>query len=203
WSSDVCSSDLREDEMDQLLRAGVFVDLYRVVKQSMRASVETYSLKELEVFYGFERMTPLMDARRSLRQLECALELNDVGNLSEDVCKTVQAYNREDCISTLKLRNWLENIRHDLIARGNIISRPVVESDKAPEPIDERRARVLELMQRLLRNVSDDPAARTADDQARWIMAHQMEWPRRGDKVSRWEYYGLREVTDGELLQEG
>src|SRR5207247_7740602 len=65
----------REDEMDQLLRAGVFVDLYRVVKQSMRASVETYSLKELEVFYGFERMTPLMDARRSLRQLECALEL--------------------------------------------------------------------------------------------------------------------------------
>jgi len=192
----------REDEMDQLLRAGVFVDLYRVVKQSMRASVETYSLKELEVFYGFERMTPLMDARRSLRQLECALELNDVGNLSEDVCKSVQAYNREDCVSTLELRNWLENIRHDLIARGNIISRPVVESDKAPEPIDERRARVLELTQRLLRNVSDDPAARTADDQARWIMAHLLEWHRREDKVSWWEYYRLRELTDEELLQE-
>src|SRR6266516_1199709 len=26
----------------------------------MRASVETYSLKELEVFYGFQRMTPLI-----------------------------------------------------------------------------------------------------------------------------------------------
>src|SRR5438093_8606047 len=119
----------REDEMDQLLRAGVFVDLYRLVKQSMRASVETYSLKELEVFYGFDRMTPLMDARRSLRQLECALESNDVGNLSEDVCKSVQAYNREDCVSTLELRNWLENISHDLIASCDIHSRALDYAD--------------------------------------------------------------------------
>src|SRR5207249_11205118 len=74
----------REDEMDQLLRAGVFVDLYRVVKQSMRASLETYSLKELEVFYGVERKTALTEARRTVRQLECALELNDVGKVSED-----------------------------------------------------------------------------------------------------------------------
>src|SRR5438034_9680209 len=113
-------------------------------------------------------MTPVMDARRSLRQLECALALNDVGNLSEDACKTVQAYNREDCISTLELRNWLENIRHDLIARGNIISRPVVESDKAPEPIDEQRARVRELMNTLLSKVSDDPTARNSAHTARW-----------------------------------
>src|SRR5207253_2650412 len=113
----------REAEMDQLLRGNVFVDLYRVVKQSLRASVETYSLKELETFYGFERTTALMDARQSLRQIECALELNDIANLPEDVRQIVEAYNREDCISTLMLRNWLEKIRHERIAAGHSIPR--------------------------------------------------------------------------------
>src|SRR5215472_11895309 len=32
------------DEVDQLLRAGAFVDLYRVVRQGLRASVESYSI---------------------------------------------------------------------------------------------------------------------------------------------------------------
>src|ERR1700678_982275 len=43
------------DEVDQLLRAKIFVDLYRVVRQSLRASVESYSIKKLEEFYGLTR----------------------------------------------------------------------------------------------------------------------------------------------------
>ena len=45
----------RESELDQLLRGGVFVDLYRVVRQGIRASVESYSIKRLEPLYGFKR----------------------------------------------------------------------------------------------------------------------------------------------------
>jgi hypothetical protein len=33
-----------EDLVDQLLRAGIFVDLYRIVRQALRASVESYSI---------------------------------------------------------------------------------------------------------------------------------------------------------------
>src|SRR5437667_2152226 len=90
----------REDEIDRLLRAGIFVDLYGITKQSLRASVETYSLKDLEVFFGFVRKTDLRDARTGLRNLECALELNEVDTVSPSVRSTVEAYNREDCIST-------------------------------------------------------------------------------------------------------
>ena len=79
----------REDEIDRLLRAGVFVDLYGITKQSLRASVETYSLKDLEVFFGFERKTDLRDARTSLRTLESALELNEVDTVSPSVRATV------------------------------------------------------------------------------------------------------------------
>ena len=45
----------REEEVDRLLRGGVFVDLHRAVRQGIRASVESYSIKRLEPLYGFTR----------------------------------------------------------------------------------------------------------------------------------------------------
>ena len=43
----------REEELDQLLRGRVFVDLYRVVRQGLRVGVERYSIKNLEPLYGY------------------------------------------------------------------------------------------------------------------------------------------------------
>ena len=36
----------REKDVDRLLRGGIFVDLYRAVRQGLRASVESYSIKK-------------------------------------------------------------------------------------------------------------------------------------------------------------
>ncbi len=38
--------------MDGLFRLGVFTDLYRVVRQGVRAGVENYSIKRLEPLCG-------------------------------------------------------------------------------------------------------------------------------------------------------
>src|SRR5206468_8701 len=65
----------REAEVDRLLRAGRFVDLHAVVKQSLRASVEEYSIKRLEPLYGFERKQALDEAGAALRVVERAVEL--------------------------------------------------------------------------------------------------------------------------------
>ena len=65
----------REDEIDRMLRAGLFIDLHTVLKRALRASVEQYSLKALEVFHDFQRAVPLEEARRAMRQMEHALEL--------------------------------------------------------------------------------------------------------------------------------
>src|SRR5258708_13004846 len=65
----------REDEIDRLLRAGTLVDLHQAFKQGVRASVEEYSLKKLEAFYGFERKTPLDESRAAMRYVEHPLEL--------------------------------------------------------------------------------------------------------------------------------
>jgi hypothetical protein len=54
----------RADELDQLLRAGVFVDLYRVVRKALRAGVDSYSIKKLEPFYGLSREVDLHQVSR-------------------------------------------------------------------------------------------------------------------------------------------
>ncbi len=56
----------REDDVDRMLRAHLFVDLYSVVKNGIRASVESYSIKKLEPLYGYERITELSDANKAV-----------------------------------------------------------------------------------------------------------------------------------------
>ena len=49
----------RGEQLDELLRGERFVDLHAVVRQALRAGVESYSIKKLEQFYGFTRAFPL------------------------------------------------------------------------------------------------------------------------------------------------
>ena len=64
----------REDEVDNLFRLGVFVDLYRVVRQGLRAGVESHSIKRLEPLCGYGRQLDLREATRILIGLEAGLE---------------------------------------------------------------------------------------------------------------------------------
>src|SRR5205823_3814526 len=64
----------REAEVDRLLRGRVLVDLYRVVRQSVRIGTESYSLKELESLYRGKRSTEIVDAAGSIVAYEDWLE---------------------------------------------------------------------------------------------------------------------------------
>ena len=75
----------REAEVDRMLRAGLFVDLHAVVRRALRASVERYSIKDLEQFYGFSRAVELADANINLRVVERALEASAVDAITPDV----------------------------------------------------------------------------------------------------------------------
>ena len=65
----------REEEIDSMLRAGLFVDLHAVFKQALRAGVEEYSLKTLEHFAGFKRSIHKDDSRAAMRYITHSLEL--------------------------------------------------------------------------------------------------------------------------------
>lgn len=87
------------DEVDRLLRGGVFVDLFQVVRQGLRASVESYSIKKLEPFYGFTRDRALPEATRALESLETFFSLGETKVDLGVIRDTVEEYNRDDCVS--------------------------------------------------------------------------------------------------------
>ncbi|MEY9583332.1 TM0106 family RecB-like putative nuclease [Sinorhizobium fredii] len=192
----------RESEVDNLLRGNVLVDLYSVARNAIRASVESYSIKKLEPFYGFERSTPLREANVALSALQVALELDDGRSVSDDTKAVVAAYNDDDCRSTEALRDWLERLRADAAASGIVIDRPSPENEAPSESVSEREARVAELIERLTRDVPVDAAERTPAEHGRWILAHSLGWHRREAKAGWWEYFRLCDLTAEELLDE-
>ena len=193
----------REDEIDRMLRAGVLVDLHQAFKQGVRASVEEYSLKKIEAFYGFNRETPLEKSRSAMRYVEHRLELGwGEEVLPEEIREVMEGYNREDCVSTAKLREWLEACRKTLLRSGTEVPR-FVDRDEAPsEELDERQRRVAALVERLTDGIPTDFQARTNDQQARWLLGQLEDWHRREDKATYWEGYRLADLDDAHLLED-
>ena len=64
----------RENEIDILLRTKCFVDLHRILKQSIRAGVERYSLKDLEKYHRFVREMDLRKVSKIKADYEFLLE---------------------------------------------------------------------------------------------------------------------------------
>jgi predicted RecB family nuclease len=192
----------REDQLDRMLRAYLLVDLHTVTRRSLRASVEHYSLKALEPFYGFERMTPLEDARAALRQVQHALELGEAVQLDQSLCKTIAEYNADDCNSTRALRDWLETERRQLQQAGQSIPRPVHADGAPPAVLDERQQRTAALGATLRNGIPADASERNSEQTAQWLLSHLLDWHRREVKSEYWEYYRLGSLSDEELLDE-
>ena len=95
-----------ESRLDQWLRERRFVDLYAVVRGGVFASESSYSLKDLEAFYDMPRMGEVTTAGGSIVAYEKWRDTGDAGILAE-----IEDYNRIDCISTERMRNWLLEMR--------------------------------------------------------------------------------------------
>jgi len=192
----------REDEIDRVLRAGLFVDLHTVLKRSVRASVEEYSLKALEVFHEFGRAIPLEQARKAMRLMEHGLELSSMDLVDEPTRDTVLRYNSDDCLSTLSLRNWLERLRSTLMEKGIAVPRPVTTDDAPPEAVSDRQRRLDRLIQELVQGIPVDPDLRTTEQTALQLLADLLGWHRRENKVAWWDFFRLKALTEEELLDE-
>jgi predicted RecB family nuclease len=193
----------REDEIDRLLRAGVMVDLHLAYKQGVRASVEEYSLKKVEAFYGFERKTPLEASRVAMRYIEHRLELGRMEEEPPDeIRETMEGYNAEDCVSAARLRDWLEGERGKLEASGVEVPRLPEKSGDPSEKLKDKLDRVAALTEQLSAGIPADPIARTEEQSGRWLLAQLLSWHRREDKRSWQDGYRYAEMNDEDLLDE-
>ncbi|MEW8693435.1 MAG: TM0106 family RecB-like putative nuclease, partial [Candidatus Thiodiazotropha endolucinida] len=192
----------REDEIDILLYGKAFVDLYSVVRNALRAGVESYSIKKLEPLYGFTRATELRQANIALASVQAGLELADATSITEEDRAVVQGYNVDDCVSAEALRDWLEDRRTELIASGIEVPRPAPGQEGPSEELSARQEQINQLIDRLTQDVPVDPEQRTPEQQACWILAHLLGWHRRENKAVWWEHFRLAELTADELINE-
>ena len=72
--------DTRQDEVDELLRNEVFVDLYQIVRHGLRIGENSYSLKTVERLYRPKRTTEIATAADSIVQYARWIESRQPGD---------------------------------------------------------------------------------------------------------------------------
>jgi predicted RecB family nuclease len=192
----------RENEVDMLLRGGIFIDLHSVVKQSIRAGVESYSLKELENVHKYTRQVDLRTVVHHKVLFECLLESGNYDAADQTTIDIIRKYNEDDCLSTLSLRDWLEELRSQEVQKGNSIMRPETRPAEPNEKISAHQERIKPLFDALMKGLPLERSERDPKQQAKWLLAHMLDWYRREEKSFWWNFFRLKELSGEELLDE-
>ena len=158
----------RQDMLDLLLKEERFVDLHTIVRQALRAGVESYSLKQLEQYYEFTRALALQDANRHLHAVEAAVEAGIPAAAQPESRVAVERYNEDDVRSTAALRSWLEYLRRQCIEAGEDIPRRVQEVMEIE--VTERTAAAETLRTLLLADLDPDAYLPHNEHHARWLL---------------------------------
>src|SRR5690606_17809524 len=104
--------DTMIEEVDDLLRGNVLVDLYSVVKNALRVGEANYSLKSVEDLYLGKRTGEVSSGGDSIIQYDRFRELSladdsESREAAERIIQSIEDYNKVDCDSTLYLAQWL------------------------------------------------------------------------------------------------
>ena len=166
-----------EDAVDDLLRDDVLVDLYPLVKKSVRVGSHSYSIKKLEPLYMPSERSGVANAADSVTEYADARQLMRDGRTAEGQAKldAIASYNEYDCVSTLRLRDWLlaraaENAITPAVARDLELDLPIV---REPSPV----------YLALAAHVADvPPGEREPDDTAIALASAAIDYHRREGK---------------------
>lgn len=181
-----------EEEVDQLLRDNVLVDLYPIVRKSVRVGSRSYSIKKLEPIYmGDElREGEVTNAAASITEYAAARDLYAVGEHdpaaradAQRMLDSIADYNRYDCLSTLRLRDWLLALAAE---HGVPIGADLQEADAGEVEPSALRDALLELAGGADSAIRAD---RTADQTAAAFAAAAIDYHRREQKSFWWAHF--------------
>ncbi|WP_307868567.1 TM0106 family RecB-like putative nuclease [Cellulosimicrobium cellulans] len=204
-----------EEEVDDLLRDGVLVDLYAVVRQALHVSDKSRSIKKLEPLYmGDELRTgDVTTAAASVVAYAEYTALREAGRDDEadELLRGIADYNRYDCVSTLRLGEWL---RHAVLASEGVASPDPAMSVTSPggevapdgrgeDPAEaERRERAsaVVLEEEIRQVVGEDRARRGAEERALALYGAAAGYFRREAKPFWHEHYSRLSLPTDEWL---
>lgn len=181
-----------EDELDDLLRGEVFVDLYATVRGSVQVSAPSYSIKKLEPLYMGDQLRSgeedaVADGGASVVAFHEYSELRRTDPVAAEKRRAALAdYNEYDCVSTLRLRDWLLERAVDAGVREQIV--PHARQTESEEEGDAEQT--TELFRALMRKAGpDERTERSPEQQMYAMLAATLGYHRREDKQFWWERY--------------
>lgn len=188
------SHGVRESAVDQLLREGRLVDLYKVVREGLRVSKDSYSIKAVEKFYSEKRASDVKKATDSIVVYEQWRESKD-----PELLESIRQYNEEDCRSTWQLREWLLSLRPAGLrwfAATNAQSKQPARAKS--EKTLEHEQRLEEFHERLVVH----PENHDLEPELANLVDSILDFYRRAAKPQWWAIYDRREAELEELLED-
>ena len=186
---------VREHEVDTLLRTGIFVDLYAVVRHGVLVGEPRYSIKNIEHLYRGTRDTDVVGGGESVVVYEEWRNSPDGETWEASTAlKAIRDYNIDDCNSTQELAAWL---REQQSANGISYDAPSSESET---PEQEEETEVTRLRDELL-----DLAENEADDTKKLLirnLAWLLEFHKRENKPTWWNLFDRLDKTEMDLHDE-
>ena len=157
------------------------------MRQGLRISKPSYSIKKLEDFYWGHTRTAadagVADAMSSVVEYERFLVDGDAS-----VLESIADYNRDDVRSTHDLHAWLEERRLELEKEHGTQPRPDARDGSASEAQSDAEVAEAELADRLR-------------DAGHPLLAGVVGWHRREERPKWWDIYRLKDLDD-EALQD-
>jgi predicted RecB family nuclease len=178
----------REEEVDDLLRGEILVDLYQAVRQGLRAGVESYSLKEIEKFF-FTRNVGVGSGNEAVLEFERWLDDGDGARLDE-----IARYNRDDCLATLELRDWLLKQREE----AEVQYGAPIAFRAPPEPYEVPQGDISETA-----DLRDALLVRTEEGGWMPLLGRLLEYHKREARPAWWWHFARQTMTDEDLIDDG
>lgn len=212
----------KTEEIDELLRGNVFIDLFKIVKQGLLIGEPKYSLKNVEHLYRGKRQTDVASGSESVIFYEkwrdaggvenwCDNKngyqayLNDKFSFDWDAwseLKQIRDYNIDDCESTLELVKWLRqqiNKHHIqwIDPNANTVEKERTEKQEQysekKEALQARQRAILEIFQNNSELHSNENAC---------LLNDLIEYFVRESKAKAWEYFDRLEKSHVELFED-
>ena len=186
-----CRYAVAERQLDDLLRAERFVDLFKVVREAVRVSEPAYSIKNIETFYMGKREGAVATAGDSIVVYNRWRQTGD-----ESLLKEIAEYNRVDCESTKLLREWLISLRPNGLPWFQDLNADVGQPPAADSPskAKEREERYESFRLQLeARTDSSDLARRVSELLGFYTREAKPEW---------WALFERRDRAEDELIDD-
>lgn len=196
----------REDQVDDLLRNEVFVDLYGVVRNGLRVGTESYSIKDVEKLYRGKRSGEVKEAGGSIVAYQRWLDSGESPDAAASpLLKSIRDYNRDDCDSTWQLALWLRERQKE--AGIAWVPKPLASAgeEKAEDAADTAVPPERVLAEGMLGAIPTDPAARAREAErfrVEELLAQLLEFHRREAKPVWWAMFDRHAMTEPELVDD-